>query len=72
MSDNVISLDERRPKDPDDKRVMCEIIVYADGDTTFWLSDDIEDVSQFNWLAAKLAAASGTLIDAKVNRTDQL
>jgi hypothetical protein len=67
--DNVISLKDRRPPEPEDNQVMCEITVYADGDTTFWLSNDIAEVAQFNWLAAKLAAVMGTLIDEKAERT---
>jgi len=72
MTDNIISLKDRRPSEPEDNRVMCEITVYADGETTFWLSNDIGEVAQFNWLAAKLAAVMGTLIDAKVERTEVL
>ena len=69
MSDNVIKLDQRRPKEPEDKRVMCEIVVYADGDTTTWLSDILTDPEQFNWLFAKLAGATGSLFSEKLERT---
>lgn len=72
MSDNVISLLERRPKDPSDDRVMCEIVVYADGETTCWLADYMETVDQFNWLLAKLAAGSSAVLDAKADRTDSV
>lgn len=72
MSDNVISLSERRPPEPRDDRVMCEIIVTADGETTLWLSDVFETPEQFNWLLAKLASVGGTLIDTKIERTKQL
>lgn len=69
MSDNIVLLDERRPSEPDDKRVMCEIVVYADGETTCWLSDYVTDISQFNWLLAKLASGSSAVLDAKADLT---
>lgn len=69
MTDNIIRLDDRRPQEPEDKRVMCEIVVYADGDTTLWLADALEDADQFNWLLAKLAGATGATFSTKVQRT---
>lgn len=69
MTDNVIKLQDRRPQQPEDKRVMCEIVVYADGDTTLWLADALEAPEQFNWLFAKLAAVSGSAYQEKVDRT---
>ena len=69
MTDNIIRLDDRRAKGPEDKRVMCEIIVYADGDTTLWLADFLESPEQFNWLLAKLAGATGSVFGEKVERT---
>lgn len=68
MSDNIINLDSRRPKEEDD-RVMCEIVVYADGDVTLWLSNVLEEVEQFNWLFAKLAGATGAAFNEKRDRT---
>lgn len=67
---DVISLDSRRPKPPENMASMCEITIYDNGDVAVWLSDQISDVDQFNWLFAKLAGATGSLFQEKRARTE--
>ncbi len=65
----IVVLDERRPKQPETREVLCEIVCYDNGDVSVWLADAIEDAEQFNWLFAKLAGASSAIFDAKRETT---
>lgn len=68
----VVVLADRRapPAEPVDCAVLCEVAVMADGDVTIWLSNRLETASQFNWLFAKLAGASGNIFMEKLKRTE--
>jgi hypothetical protein len=66
---DIIKLAERRPVEPETRGPMCEVHIYDNGDVTVWLSNEIADVDQFNWLFAKLAGATGALFDTKREAT---
>lgn len=73
MSDNIIRLDTRRkPPDSASDQPVCEVVVMEDGEVTLWLSDEVKDADQFNWLVTKITSALSVVIDVKSERTGAL
>lgn len=69
----VIDLSERRKKVAEPDRVMmAQITVYDNGDGTLWLADALYAKEQFNWLLAKIAEVSASVVREKADRTGEM
>lgn len=71
MTDRVIILAEYRPKPPDndDREVMLEMSVYANGDGTLWVANRLQTTEQLNWAIAQMADCLAALVRTKAERT---
>jgi len=70
MSDgqNIIVLSERCKPPEEPSHEVCTVRVLADGEVLLWLSDEVTNKVHFNWLIAKITAASASLLETKQER----
>ena len=69
----IIDLSERRKKAAEEEpTMMAQITIYDNGDGTLWLADSLYAKEQFNWLLAKVAEVSATVVEEKAIRTGEV